>query len=382
MKARGDWSMEIKKYSAHRSCLSWRFGKQRVRVYFLGIMPWKWVLQSGSSMCHIFPLSTVTHWLPVAAKIWRKIWSKNSHLSQSRGIWWVTSLCQENLLSRWSMEISVEDCPSSLFLKASKIILKKQERGEREKITVELHIGDLDDAKDEQQGSCVGHECINKSFLTCKTGKGWGFFTVLLVLTSACGLSVDVLVLNGCKESVFVMSEEGKLSQRHKNIIWLGQSRHISALSSIEILPERQSSCRLDLSGVISSWCSVNEYSCFLIVVFVVVVGKDHNLSFFPPQSGYLLFFAAAYVAYLKNSNRFLSDQYCVKSLGCKCFLLLWSVCGQCLGSPKQKCGELDHGLQFLRVVWCKRNKTPTQQEPRENFQEEKKKNSSYLPPE
>lgn len=113
----------------------------------------------------------------------------------------------------------MEDCPSSLFLKASKIILKKQERGKREKKTVELHIGDLDDAKDEQQGSCVGHECINKSFLTCKTGKGWGFFTVLLVLTSACGLSVEVLVLNGCKESVFVMSKEGKLSQRHKNII-------------------------------------------------------------------------------------------------------------------------------------------------------------------
>lgn len=51
---------------------------------------------------------------------------------------------------------------------------------------------------------------FNKSFLTCKTGKGW-LFTVLLVLTSACDLSVEALVLNVCKKGVFVMSEEGEL---------------------------------------------------------------------------------------------------------------------------------------------------------------------------
>lgn len=127
--------MEIKKYSAHRNCLSWRFGKQRVPVYFLCIMPWKCVLQSGSCTCHIFPLSRVTHWWLVAAQIWRQIWSKNSHLSKSHGIWWVTSLWQENLLARWSMEISVEACPSSLFLKPNKILLKKQGRGEKERKT-------------------------------------------------------------------------------------------------------------------------------------------------------------------------------------------------------------------------------------------------------
>lgn len=129
MKARGDRYVEIKKYSAHRSCLSWRLEKQRVSVYSLCIMPWKCVLQSGSSMCHILPLSGVTRWWPVAAKSWRQIRSKSSHWSHSHGIWWVTSLWQENLLSRWSVEISVEDCPSSLFLKPNKIVLKNQGRG-------------------------------------------------------------------------------------------------------------------------------------------------------------------------------------------------------------------------------------------------------------
>lgn len=82
----------------------------------------------------------------------------------------------------------------------------------------------------------------------------------------------------------------------YKNGIWLGQSRETSALTSIEILPERQPSCRLDLSGAISPWCPVDEYSWLLLLI----VGKDHNL-FFPPQSGYLLFFA--YGAYLNNST-------------------------------------------------------------------------------
>lgn len=97
----------------------------------------------------------------------------------------------------------------------------------------------------------------------------------------------------------------------YKNVIWLGESMEISALTLIEILSERQSSCRIDLSGVISPWCPVGEYSWLLIivvvavvaVVFVVVVlGKDHTL-FFPPQCGYLLFFATAYIAYLNNST-------------------------------------------------------------------------------
>lgn len=61
-------------------------------------------------------------------------------------------------------------------------------------------------------------------------------------------------------------------------------------------------------------------------------------------------------------NNRCLSDQHCVQSLGYKYLVLLWSVCVQCLGSPQQKCGELDHGLQFLYVMWCKGNKNPTQQ--------------------
>lgn len=96
MKARGDWYVKIKKYSVPRSCLSWSFGKQRVSVYSL-CMPWKCVHQSGSSMCHILPLSSVTHWWPVTAKkIWRQVWSKNSHWSQSHGIWWVMSLAEKS----------------------------------------------------------------------------------------------------------------------------------------------------------------------------------------------------------------------------------------------------------------------------------------------
>lgn len=79
----------------------------------------------------------------------------------------------------------------------------------------------------------------------------------------------------------------------YKNVTWHGQSRQISALTSVEMLPEWQSSCRLNLSGIISVWYPVDEYSWCLLIVIAVFLGKDHNL-FFPPQS---LFFAAGYVA-------------------------------------------------------------------------------------
>lgn len=41
--------LKIKRNSAHRICLFWRFWKQRVPVYSLCVMPWNSVLQSGSS---------------------------------------------------------------------------------------------------------------------------------------------------------------------------------------------------------------------------------------------------------------------------------------------------------------------------------------------
>lgn len=68
-------------------------------------------------------------------------------------------------------------------------------------------------AKPEQQGSCVGHECINKSFLTCEAQPWKDFFfnVFLLVLSSACDLSAEILVLYECKKSVFFMSGEGEL---------------------------------------------------------------------------------------------------------------------------------------------------------------------------
>lgn len=47
---RGETDMlKIKRNSAHRICLFWRFWKQRVPVYSLCVMPWNSVLQSGSS---------------------------------------------------------------------------------------------------------------------------------------------------------------------------------------------------------------------------------------------------------------------------------------------------------------------------------------------
>lgn len=142
---------------------------------------------------------------------------------------------------------------------------------------------------------------------------------------------------------------------------------------------------RLDLSGVISPWCPVDGYSSLFVVVgFIVILGKDHNLFQPPipslPTSSFLQLHMLLTWTTSPANNRFLPDQYCVKSPGHKCLVLLWSVCGQCLDRPKQKCGELDHGLQFLYVMWCKWNKKTTKHL-RENFQDEERKNSSYLPP-
>lgn len=138
----------------------------------------------------------------------------------------------------------------------------------------------------------------------------------------------------------------------YKNGIWLGQSRQISALTSIEILPERQPSCRLDLSGVISPWCPVDEYFWLLLLL---VFGKDHNLFLHSlALSSFLQLHMMLTWTTPPANNRFLSDQCCVKSLGHKYLVLLLSVCGQSkakMGSPQQKCGELDHGLQFLYVM-------------------------------
>ena len=47
---RGEIGMwKIKRHSAHRRCLFWRFWKQRAPVYSLCVMPWKSALRSGSS---------------------------------------------------------------------------------------------------------------------------------------------------------------------------------------------------------------------------------------------------------------------------------------------------------------------------------------------
>jgi len=51
------------------------------------------------------------------------------------------------------------------------------------------------------------------SCLTCKTQSWKDFFLniFVLVLSSACNLSAEVLVLYVCKRSVFIMSGEGEL---------------------------------------------------------------------------------------------------------------------------------------------------------------------------
>lgn len=135
----------------------------------------------------------------------------------------------------------------------------------------------------------------------------------------------------------------------YKNVIWLGQSRQISALTSTQILPERHSSSRLDLSGVISPWCPFDGYSFLFVVVvgFIVILGKDHNLFHTPslPTSSFLQLHMLLTWTTSPANIRFLPDQYCVKSPGHKCLVFLWYVCGQCLDRLKQKCGVLDYGL-------------------------------------
>lgn len=57
----------------------------------------------------------------------------------------------------------------------------------------------------------------------------------------------------------------------NKTVIWLGQSRQFSTLTSVEIVPERHFPCRLDLSGVISPWCPVDEDSWRLLLLLLLL---------------------------------------------------------------------------------------------------------------
>lgn len=99
----------------------------------------------------------------------------------------------------------------------------------------------------------------------------------------------------------------------------------------------------------------------FLEVVAVIFTIKAHNLfhSLAAPSSLHLHTLLTWTIGLAKQ--RFLSDQYCVQSLGYKRLVLSQAIYMPRLSSSQQNCGELDCGLQFLcgvtDVSWWKGKK-------------------------
>lgn len=102
----------------------------------------------------------------------------------------------------------------------------------------------------------------------------------------------------------------------------------------------------------------------FLEVVVVIITIKAHNVfhSLAAPSSLHLHTLLTWTIGLAKH--RFLSDQYCVQSLGYKCLVLSQAIYMPHLSSSQQNCGELDCGLQFLcnitDVSWWKGKKNQT----------------------
>lgn len=147
-------------------------------------------------------VSGVTCWWPVAVKSRRQRWSRSSCWSQSQdgAAAGSSTVPTTGRNCRWGFQWKIASLPSSP--NQTKLLKKMRGKNKRggEKEAWDLHIWHLDvGAKHEQAGSCVGHECINKSFLTCETQPWKVFFSnVFLFLSSACGLSAQVLILSGC----------------------------------------------------------------------------------------------------------------------------------------------------------------------------------------
>lgn len=118
----------------------------------------------------------------------------------------------------------------------------------------------------------------------------WSQMRIFLLLQELCDLlpthlpyvtsQPRTLSCDHCWDLTNTHGAQGQLryGQRHllnKSVIWLGQSRQISTLTSIEILPQRHSPCRWDLAGIISPDVQLMRISgggCLLLSLLMLII--------------------------------------------------------------------------------------------------------------